>query len=191
VSPRGVPDKRGAIMRAAVQLFGRGQYHGTTIPSLAKAAGVAEGTIYNYFKSKEEVAFTALAESSVSIEQDLVNSVPQQADPLEQLSYAATLMLQVAEEDLERARYVLVVDHEAYLGTRAAEATAIPSLIEFMVANAAARNEVKPLPSGVLVGLWLAVVRAAVAARSSGALEQPLGQVADQVARAAVDAIRA
>jgi AcrR family transcriptional regulator len=191
VSPRGVPDKRAAIMRAAIQLFGRGQFHGTTIPALAKAAGVAEGTIYNYFQSKEDLAFKTLAESSEGIEQDLVNSVPQQADPLEQLSYAANLMLQVAEEDIERARYVLCVDHDAYLGPRAAEASAIPSLIEFMVANATARAETKALSPNVLVALWLGVIRGAVASRASGALEQPLGGVADQVARAAVDAIRA
>src|SRR5689334_24314833 len=131
-------------MRAAIHLFGRGQFHGTTIPALARAAGVAEGTIYNYFDSKEDLAFKTLVESSEGIEQDLVNSVPQQADPLEQLSYAATLMLQVADEDIERARYVLCVDHDAYLGPRAGEASAIPSLIEFMVANATARGETKP-----------------------------------------------
>jgi len=191
VSPRGVADKRGAILRAAIDLFGSGQYHGTTIPTLAKQAGVAEGSIYNYFKNKEDVAFTALAESSEGLEQDLVNSVPQQADPLVQLSYAATLLLQVAEEDLARARYVLCVDHEAYLGPRAAEASALPSLIEFMVANAAARGETKPLSPSVLVGLWLGVVRAAVQARVGGLLEQPLGGVVEQVSKAAVDAIKA
>jgi len=61
--PRGVPDKRGAIPRAAVRLFGSGHFHSTTIPVLAREAGVAEGSIYNYFKSKEDVAFVALAEA--------------------------------------------------------------------------------------------------------------------------------
>lgn len=191
MSPRGVPDKRGAILRAAISLFGSGQYHGTTIPSLAKQAGVAEGTIYNYFRNKEDVAFTALAESSEGLEQELVNSVPQQADPLDQLSYAGALVLQVAEEDLARARYVLCVDHEAYLGTRAAEASALPSLIEFMVANASARGETKGLSPTVLVALWLGVIRAAVQSRVVGVMEAPLEGVAEQVARAAVDAIRA
>ena len=187
---RGIADKRGAILRAAIRLFGAGQFHGTTIPTLAREAGVAEGTIYTYFESKEELAFKALHESSAALEQELVNAVPQQAEPFEQLAFAATLLLQVAEDDLERARYVLCVEHESYLGARATEASALPGLVEFMVANAAARGETKPLSPSVLVALWLGVVRAAITSRVYGALEQRLSDVAEVVSRAAVDAIR-
>lgn len=188
---RGIADKRGAILRAAVRLFGEGQYHGTSIPTLARAAGVAEGTIYIYFASKEDLAYTALAETSGAIERELVNSVPQQADPLRQLGYAATFLLQVAEENIEAARYVLCVEHERYLGKRTAEAMALPSLLEFVMANAVSRGETKILPPDVLVQLWLGVVRAGILARANGLLSRPLTDLAEQIALAAVDAIAA
>jgi AcrR family transcriptional regulator len=187
---RGVVDKRGAILRAAVRLFGSGHYHSTTIPSLAREAGVAEGSIYNYFKSKEEVAFVALAESAGALERDLIASVPQQAAPLEQLTYAAAALLQLAEEDLETARYVLVSDHETFLGGRGTEAHSVRRVIGEMVSRAADLGETKDAPVELLASVWLAVVRAAVAARASGQLAESLESVADIVAGAAVDAIR-
>lgn len=151
---------------------------------------MAEGSIYNYFKSKEDVAFVALAEASQAIERDLLASVPQQAAPLEQLSFAAALLLQVSEEDLETARYVLVSDHGTFLGARALEADGVGRAIGEMVAAAAARAETKVAPPELLCALWLGVLRAAVAARAAGTVGEPLTELADTLAAAAVDAIR-
>jgi len=69
----------------------------------------------------------------------LLASVPQQAAPLEQLSFTAALLLQVSEEDLETARYMLVSDHGTFLGARAQEADSVGRAIGEMVAAAAAR----------------------------------------------------
>ena len=156
------------------------------VPTLAREAGVAEGTIYTYFKSKEEVARAALAEASAQIERELLAGVPQQAAPLEQLELAAHVLLQVAEDDLERARFVMCVDHRAYLGSE----SGVVGAIQLLVSNAARQGLTKPLRTELLARLWLAVVSAAVCERSGGGSEQ-LGDVADSVARAAVDAIRA
>lgn len=188
--PRGVVDKRTAILRAARRLFGGRHYHSTTIPALAKEAGVAEGTIYNYFSSKEDVAYTALAEASDLIAQDLRTAVPQQAPPLEQLSFAAALLLQVAEEDLETARFVLCGDHRGYLGARADEAVGLAREIAAVVAAASDRGETKDAPIELLVGIWLGVVRAAVDARASTGSIARASDIADTVGAAAVDAIR-
>jgi len=188
--PRGVADKRSAILRAAVKLFGAGHYHSTTIPSLAREAGVAEGSIYNYFKNKEEVAFVALAEAAAALERDLIAAVPRQAAPLERLTYAAATLVQLAEEDLETVRFVLVSDHESVLGARAADANALGRTVGQMVEAAAVLGQTRAAPPELLAGLWLAVVRAAVSARASGALASSLVDLADVVAGAAVDAIR-
>jgi AcrR family transcriptional regulator len=157
------------------------------VPRIAREAGVAEGTIYTYFKSKEELARTVLAEASAEIERELLAGVPRQAGPLEQLELAAHVLLQVAEDDLERARFVLCVDHAAYLGVESGVAAAIESL----VSSAAALGAAKPLSAHLLARMWLGVVAAAVCARAGSGSAEPLGGVADAVARAAVDAVRA
>lgn len=46
-----------AIMDAAMAVFHERGYEGTTIPAIADRAGIAQGTLYNYFPSKEKLLF--------------------------------------------------------------------------------------------------------------------------------------
>lgn len=50
-------ERRAAIVSAAVRLFSRQGYANTTTREIAADAGVAEGSIYRYFKSKQEILF--------------------------------------------------------------------------------------------------------------------------------------
>ncbi|WP_224998384.1 TetR/AcrR family transcriptional regulator [Cesiribacter sp. SM1] len=50
-----VEDKRGAVLQAMMELITEHGFHGTAMSMVAKRAGVAAGTIYHYFESKEEV----------------------------------------------------------------------------------------------------------------------------------------
>ncbi len=43
------------ILEAAVTVFAEKGYHRATIKDIAQTAGVADGTIYNYFKNKQDV----------------------------------------------------------------------------------------------------------------------------------------
>jgi len=47
--------KHSQILDAAIVEIARGGYHRTTIARIARRAGVADGTIYLYFKNKEDV----------------------------------------------------------------------------------------------------------------------------------------
>ena len=47
--------KRERILDAAVLEIARHGYHGTTVSTIARRAGVADGTIYLYFKNKEDL----------------------------------------------------------------------------------------------------------------------------------------
>jgi len=48
-------DKRDRILKAAIQVFAREGFFGARITDVAKRAGVADGTIYLYFKNKEHL----------------------------------------------------------------------------------------------------------------------------------------
>lgn len=52
------PLKETAILEAALEEFGKNGFEATTIASICKAANVSEATLYEYFKSKEEVLFS-------------------------------------------------------------------------------------------------------------------------------------
>ena len=48
-------DKRRRILQAAVKVFARKGYFAARVSEIARKAGVADGTIYLYFKSKEDL----------------------------------------------------------------------------------------------------------------------------------------
>lgn len=48
-------DKKDLIRKNAIKVIAIEGYHNTTIKMIADEAGIAVGTIYNYFKTKEEI----------------------------------------------------------------------------------------------------------------------------------------
>ncbi len=50
-------DKFTSIIASALEVFGEKGYHNATISEIARAAGVSEATIYEYFGSKEDLLF--------------------------------------------------------------------------------------------------------------------------------------
>ncbi len=56
------PEKRRAILHAAVKVFADRGYQGCRIADVAKEAGVAYGLVYHYFRDKEELLESVFAE---------------------------------------------------------------------------------------------------------------------------------
>lgn len=50
--------KRQAIIQAAIDVFGRQSFQNSSISEIARKANVAEGSIYQYFKNKEDLFFS-------------------------------------------------------------------------------------------------------------------------------------
>ncbi|MGI8638724.1 MAG: TetR/AcrR family transcriptional regulator [Pyrinomonadaceae bacterium] len=50
-----VLDKREAILRAAIKVFAQKGYFNSKVADIAGEAGIADGTVYLYFKSKDEI----------------------------------------------------------------------------------------------------------------------------------------
>src|SRR6266700_1119573 len=47
---------RKAILRAALELFAEKGFYHTTTKAISRQAGIAEGTLFNYFETKEDLA---------------------------------------------------------------------------------------------------------------------------------------
>jgi TetR/AcrR family fatty acid metabolism transcriptional regulator len=50
--------KRQTIIQAAIEVFGKKSFRDSNISEIARRANVAEGTIYQYFKNKEDLFFS-------------------------------------------------------------------------------------------------------------------------------------
>lgn len=67
--------KRERILRAAIEVFARSGYFNAKVAEVAKAAGVADGTIYLYFDSKEDLLVTVFREHTRNYLQSLERSL--------------------------------------------------------------------------------------------------------------------
>ncbi|GLI07532.1 TetR family transcriptional regulator [Paenibacillus tyrfis] len=66
--------RRNELLDAAVQLFGDKGVERTSVSDIVKQVGVAQGTFYYYFKTKDDVIF-ALIERSLLEQMEYVNSI--------------------------------------------------------------------------------------------------------------------
>lgn len=96
-------DKREAILRAATSVFAHNGYFNSKVADIARAAGVADGTVYLYFKSKEEILhsiFDRSVDEALDAARKQIESV---ADPKEKLRQIALLHLERLGADRDLA----------------------------------------------------------------------------------------
>src|SRR3954463_14134128 len=98
-----VADKRKAILRAATEVFARNGYFNSKVADIARAAGVADGTVYLYFKSKEEILHSIFDRSVESAIKEGRKQLKTFSDPREKLRRIAHLHLERLGADRDLA----------------------------------------------------------------------------------------
>src|SRR5438270_7483770 len=87
----GAAGKREAILRAAIRVFAHNGYFNSKVADIAGAAGVADGTVYLYFKSKEEILHSIFDRSMEEAIAAGRKQLEQITDPREKLRGIALL----------------------------------------------------------------------------------------------------
>ena len=98
-----VVDKRGAILRAAIRVFANNGYFNSKVADIAREAGVADGTVYLYFKSKEEILHSIFDRSMEEAITDGRKQLATITDPREKLRRIALLHLERLGADRDLA----------------------------------------------------------------------------------------
>lgn len=69
--PKDGAEKRNRILRAAIQIFSRKGFYNSKVSEIARASGVADGTIYLYFKNKDDLLISLFEEKMGEIVADV------------------------------------------------------------------------------------------------------------------------
>jgi TetR/AcrR family fatty acid metabolism transcriptional regulator len=96
-------DKREAILRAAITVFAHNGYFNSKVADIAREAGVADGTVYLYFKSKEDILHSIFDRSVDDALGAARKQVEQVRDPREKLRQIALLHLERLGADRDLA----------------------------------------------------------------------------------------
>ena len=99
-------DKYQRILDAAVEVIAERGYFNSPVSAIAKRAGVADGTIYLYFKSKDEVLQTAIDSTLGRFFGQVEEQFQTLTDPRAQLEYIARVHLE--SHSIHRSMTVLM-----------------------------------------------------------------------------------
>ncbi|HEX3392235.1 MAG TPA: TetR/AcrR family transcriptional regulator [Solirubrobacteraceae bacterium] len=105
---KGVPDRRRAILDAAVKVFARQGFHACRVSDIADEAGVAYGLLYHYFPSKEDVLSTVFLERWGLMLQ-MIREVDRQPQPArEKLAAIASFIVDSYRHDPDLMKVIIV-----------------------------------------------------------------------------------
>ncbi len=63
--------RKQSILQAAIEVFSKGGFRNSSISEIAKRANVAEGTIYQYYKNKEDLFFSIPIQKTIEFSEEL------------------------------------------------------------------------------------------------------------------------
>ena len=101
-------DKRRQILDAAVLVFAATGFHKSRVSDIAREAGVADGTIYLYFKSKDDVLISIFEEAMGEMIERAEEAVQGLDDPLEKLTRLAIHHMENVEQNKTLAKVLQV-----------------------------------------------------------------------------------
>jgi TetR/AcrR family transcriptional regulator, fatty acid metabolism regulator protein len=185
-------DKRDRILKAAVKVFARNGFHATRVSEVAKAAGVADGTIYLYFKSKEELLVSLFEDRVDKLLVFMREELPKQPDAPARLRAVIDMQLGLLEGERDLAEVITVILRQS---TRLMKEFATPHFSAYLdgiakiisegQSTGAFRQDISPHIAaraifGALDGITLTW---ALGRAEQGALGRAAGQLADVLLR--------
>ena len=96
-------DKRERILRAAIHLFARRGFFHAQVADVAKAAGVASGTVYLYFRNKDDLLVSIFDRTMAEAIEEGRKALESVTDPIARLDEIARLHLARVGRDRDLA----------------------------------------------------------------------------------------
>lgn len=98
-----VTDKREAILRSAIKVFAGYGYFNSKVSDIAGEAGIADGTVYLYFKSKDEILHSIFDRAMAEFIDEGKRELAEIAEPAAKLARIAELHLEKLGADRDLA----------------------------------------------------------------------------------------
>jgi TetR/AcrR family fatty acid metabolism transcriptional regulator len=137
------PDKPQQIIEAAVRVFARKGYYNSRVSDIAREAGIAAGTIYLYFKTKDDILVTLFRDKMAQFVSALGKAIAEEPDAVAKLRRLVFLHFQILEQNPALAEVVQVElrqGHKFFRGASAHEVASYFALIESVLEEGMAKG---------------------------------------------------
>jgi AcrR family transcriptional regulator len=109
------PDKREALLRAALELFAERTYGATPVPEIAARAHVGTGTVYRHFESKEVLANVVFRRCKTAMHEQMLAALARGGNEEERFAHLWQGLAALAVADPTALRFLELQHHEDYL----------------------------------------------------------------------------
>jgi TetR/AcrR family transcriptional regulator, fatty acid metabolism regulator protein len=126
---RGAGDKRERILDAAVRVFAKKGFYATRVSEIAAAAGVADGTIYLYFESKDALLVSLFEDRVERLLAFVAAELPRAPTALQKLRRIIELQLGLIEGERDLAEVLTVILRQS---TKLMKEHAVPKFTAYL-----------------------------------------------------------
>jgi AcrR family transcriptional regulator len=109
------------ILNASMRVFSKYGYQGTDVEKIANLAGLGKGTVYRYFKSKENLFLSTLEWGLNSLKENIFSSIAKVDDYMDKLKLALATHFKFFEK--HRDFFRLLVQERAWAEMKSARCT--------------------------------------------------------------------
>jgi len=96
------------IISAATRVFAKNGFYKAKVSEIAKEAGIADGTIYIYFKHKDDILITLFEEQMREVLDNMKKQISLESDPLKKIQRFALIHLQLIEDNKDMAEIIQI-----------------------------------------------------------------------------------
>src|SRR5438270_3437028 len=100
--------KRERILDAAIKVFAAEGFYNAKVSQIAHEAGVADGTIYLYFKSKDDLLINLFEDRMERVNANLREAIDTESSAIARLRRIVRLHLELVEQNRDMAEVISV-----------------------------------------------------------------------------------
>lgn len=177
---------RAALVRHALRsLVAERGFHGASMSAIARHAGVATGTAYTHYASKDALILAAYQETKAELGAAATDGLDPRDPPGQRFRQIWLAIYRHLARHPEHARFLLQVDHSPYRDDLYAAVIAGDDPLYAAVTAPDIAAQLLPLPLEVLWELGLSpAVRLAASAKEIALSDEQLAEIADACWRA-------
>ena len=155
--------KKEEILEAASRVFAEKEFHEVLIDEVASLAGVGKGTVYRYFRTKEELYFETILRAFDDLSRTLLEAVSSESSPTRRLERIIRESLQFSWE--RRHLLSLLQGDERRFAMREAELRrrreGMMALVQRVILEGIERREFRGVDARIAAELFRGMIRAA------------------------------
>jgi len=101
-------EKYRKIIDAATKVFAKKGFYNAKVSEIAQEAGIADGTIYIYFKHKDDILISLFEEKMKEVLDNMKQQISLESDPLKKIEKFALVHLKLIQDNKDIAEIIQV-----------------------------------------------------------------------------------